>query len=327
MHIRSNGNFAISGIFYDKVISSFTNLTFFFMLISSFSMCCGYYEQFMNNSVSLEYFYKKRYQRIWPFFALLCTIELIVNHTLVSFFEWFANLTLAFGLLPNADISVVGVGWFLGVIFVFYMIFPFFVFLIGNKKRAWLAMVVTLVLNFLCQIYFFDTNHMVNSFSARTNIIYSSIFFMGGGLIYLYRQNIKQWNQLAIRISTVVSAFIYFTLSDSVYMLLVMFALLTISGISLEEDLERIIFQNRVIKYLANISMEMYLCHMFVYRLIEKLNLIHISENEVLNYIVVCCISLFGAIVLSIVLKKIIAFATHQLKRYKGDIADENFDR
>ena len=172
MHVKANGNFGISGFFYDRVIASFTNFTFLFMLLSAFAMCCGYYERFKNNSISLEQFYKRRYQRIWPFFALLCTIELIADHSLTSLYEW-ADLTLAFGLLPNADISVVGVGWFLGVIFAFYMIFPFFVFLVG--------------------------------FTARSNLIYSSIFFVAGGLIYLYRDQIKNWNKWLVLLATVAS--------------------------------------------------------------------------------------------------------------------------
>lgn len=46
-------------------------------------------------------------------------------------------MTLCQGLLPNMRIEVIGVSWTLAVIFVFYMLFPFFCFLIGNKKRAW----------------------------------------------------------------------------------------------------------------------------------------------------------------------------------------------
>lgn len=67
-----------------------------------------------------------------------------------SLFEVFANLTLCQGLLPNAKISVIGVSWTLAVIFVFYMLFPFFCFLIGNKKRAWGVAVAALVFNWLC---------------------------------------------------------------------------------------------------------------------------------------------------------------------------------
>lgn len=315
MHIRANGRFGICGFVYDRVITSFTNYTFLFMLLSAFSMCCGYYERFQNNSITLEQFYKRRYQRIWPFFALLCTVEMIVDHSLTSLYEWFADLTLAFGLLPNADISVVGVGWFLGVIFVFYMIFPFFVFLMGNKKRAWMVMGVTIVLNSLCQIYFFDVNHVVGDFAARTNLIYSSIFFVAGGLIYLYRELIKNWNKWIIGVAAIAVVVFYFAINDSVYTLFAMYVIFAMGGIVLSGSVSKIVFQNRAVRFLASISMEIYLCHMFVFRVIEKMRLLHITGNEILNYAVVCIATLCGAIIMSLVLKKIISFAGNILQK------------
>lgn len=232
MHIRANGNFRISGFLFDKVIALFGNFTFLFMLLSAFSMCCGYFERFQNNSISLEQFYKRRYERIWPFFALLCTVELLVDHSLASFYEWFADLTLAFGLLPNANISVVGVGWFLGVIFAFYMIFPFFVFLIANKRRAWMVMGIVIVMNVLCQLFFFDGNHVVEGFAARTNLIYSSIFFVAGGIIYLYREKIRglvkyKWLAMIATVAAVVCIYVF----KSVFTWLVLCSLLAVLGI------------------------------------------------------------------------------------------------
>jgi len=190
MHVLANGNFGLAGVLFEKIIPSFTNFTYLFMVLSAFSMCCGYYEKIKNGTWDLENFYKRRYQRIWLFFAVLCTLELVVEHSLTALYEWVADLTLAFGLLPNPNISVVGVGWFLGVIFAFYMIFPFFVFLFSNKKRAWFVLLITVVLNILCRVYFFDTDHVITGYMARTNIIYCSIFFSLGGIIYLFRKEI-----------------------------------------------------------------------------------------------------------------------------------------
>ena len=315
MHVRANGNFGIKGFFYDGVIASFTNFTFLFMLLSAFSMCCGYYERFKNNSISLEQFYIRRYQRIWPFFALLCTVELLVDHSLTSLYEWFADLTLAFGLLPNANISVVGVGWFLGTIFVFYMIFPFFVFLMGNKKRALMVMGITMVLNILCQVYFFDRNHVMEGVGGRSNIIYSSIFFVAGGLIYLHRAQIKNWNKWIIGAAAIAGVIFYFAINDSVFTLFAMYVIFAIGGITLSGSISRIVFQNRVVRFFGSISMEIYLCHMFVYRVIEKVHLLHITGNEILNYAFVCIVTVCGAIVMSLVLKRIIAFAGNKLQK------------
>lgn len=107
------------------------------MMVSGFGMCCGYYQKIIDRKISVEDFYKKRYIKIWPYFALLCALDFVFSPSKESLFEVFANLTLCQGLLPNAKISVIGVSWTLAVIFVFYMLFPFFCFLIGNKKRAW----------------------------------------------------------------------------------------------------------------------------------------------------------------------------------------------
>ena len=184
MHILANRKFSLTGFIFEKLIPSFTNFTLLFMLLSAFSMCCGYYERFQNGTISMEQFYIRRYQRIWPFFALLCTAEMILDHSLKAIYEWFADLTLAFGLIPNHGIEVVGVGWFLGTIFVFYMTFPFFVFLMKGKRRAWFVMGICLILHILCIVRFEGAN-------KRENIIYSSIFFVAGGLIYLYRDSLK----------------------------------------------------------------------------------------------------------------------------------------
>lgn len=63
---------------------------------------------------------------------------------------------------------MIGVGWFLGLVFVFYLIFPFFCVLLANKRRAWMAFAVSLVHNRVCLNYF-DVD--------RRNILYSACFF------------------------------------------------------------------------------------------------------------------------------------------------------
>ena len=114
-----------------------------------------------------------------------------------ALYEVFANLTLCQGLLPNMNISVIGVSWTLAVIFVFYLLFPFFCFLLENKKRAWLAFICAVIYNFVCSTYFFDESHIADratvNFSARTNILYCAVYFIAGGLIFLYRKELADF--------------------------------------------------------------------------------------------------------------------------------------
>ena len=230
MHVLANGKFGLTGFVFERLIPSFTNFTLLFMLLSAFSMCCGYYERLKNGTISLEQFYKRRYQRIWPFFALVCTAELLYTHNLNALYEWIADLTLAFGLIPNHEIEVIGVGWFLGTVFVFYMIFPFFVFLMKDKKRAWFVMAVCLILHILCVVRFENANE-------RRNIIYSSIFFAAGGLIYLYRDELKNpgkiWKAVS-GIAVLACLTVYYCAASgplSIIILLLLFSLLTTTGI------------------------------------------------------------------------------------------------
>ena len=128
MHVNVNSDYSISGFVASHIISTFGNYVMLFMILSAFSMCCGYYTKVLNGTIPLVDFYEKRYKRVWPFFALLVIIDLIIEHNLSSLYEAFADLTLAFYLLPNPKIEVIGVGWFLGLVFLFYMLFPFYCF-------------------------------------------------------------------------------------------------------------------------------------------------------------------------------------------------------
>lgn len=136
MHVRANSGIVMDGLIFNKVIPAFTDFVFLFMMVSALGMCCGYYDRIRKGSISIDDFYHKRYSKIWPFFALLCFLDFIMSPGLDTLYMLFADLTLCFALLPNAQISVIGVGWTLGLIFVFYMLFPFFCFLIKNSNFA-----------------------------------------------------------------------------------------------------------------------------------------------------------------------------------------------
>lgn len=152
MHVLANVDYSLGGFVFEDLILSFTNLVFLFMVVSGFSLCCGYFHKILNNQISVNDFYSKRYAKIWPFFALLCALDLVLSPSKNALYEVFANLTLCFGLLPNADISVLGVGWLVGLVFVFYLVFPFFCYLLSDKKRAWLSFAATLVFHYLCVV-------------------------------------------------------------------------------------------------------------------------------------------------------------------------------
>lgn len=238
MHVLANGGYMLEGPVFEKIIPSFTNLVFLFMVISGFSMCCGYYDKIINGEISFEKFYSRRYIKIWPYFALLCLLDIVISPSVDSLYEVFANLTLCFGLLPNANITVIGVGWTLGVIFVFYLIFPFFCYLISDKKRAWFAFAVTVVFNVVCTRYFFDGNHVPDNFSMRSNFIYCAMFFMAGGLIFVYRRQISAFTEKyrwIVLTAAVITIGIYYVVSGNIMVMLVMFSVFVICALAKNE--------------------------------------------------------------------------------------------
>lgn len=303
MHVLANGNYSLNGFFFSRFIPSMADLVFVFMMVSAFGMCCGYYKKILHQEISIEDFYRKRYSKMWPFFALLCLVDFIISPSLNALYEVFANLTLCQGLLPNMDITVIGVSWTLAVIFVFYLLFPFFCYLLSNKKRAWLTLLCTVIYNFACTHYFFNANHIAEPelvhFLPRSNILFCAIYFVVGGMIYLYRKDIvifvQKERELVIG-CVLIFSILYFLSAGSTWATILFSSILLIYTLGCKKG----ILINKGVKFLGKISFEIYLCHMVVFRVLEKLHLIHIFQNELINFLVTTIIVIIGSIVFSI---------------------------
>lgn len=290
--MRANTNYEISGYVYNTIIPSFTNFVFLFMTVSAFGMCCGYYEKVLNNELELTEFYGKRFQKIVPFFGVLVLLDIVMSPSIASIYEGFADLTLLFGFLPNS-ISVIGVGWFLGLIFVFYLIFPFFCVLLENKRRAWITFFISLIYNFACANYFNV---------GRTNILYSACFFLAGGLIYLYRNEIAKINQWIVFCIVLVSIVNYYIIGGNAYMCLFVSCSLLIYAIVYQGR----ILENQITKFFSNISMEIYLSHMVMFRSFEKIGFHRWFGNGWIQYSITVITVLFATTIFSVVMQKML---------------------
>ncbi len=310
MHIAANTQYNIKSSIYSIVLPQFATLVFLFMIISSFGICCGYYEKIKNNKITLNEFYQKRYSKILPFFSVLVLLDLLIERNLPALYESIMNLTLTFSFLPNSNINIIGVGWTLGVIFAFYMLYPFFVFLLDNRKRAWFSLLITIIIHIICIHYFFTSKFVLPSFNFSHNILYCSIFFITGGVIYLYKDCILKYfskHNYIVLLFSILLSIIYFTFFEQIkyrnlYLCLV-YALYLIYAINSNGKL----LNNKITKFLSKISFEIYLCHMLIFRLIEKMNLLYLFGNSILSFIVTCILVTIGAIFFSIIVQKIIA--------------------
>lgn len=295
-HVLANGGFQIDGYIVDVIIPSWNDLVYLFMMISGFGICNGYYESIKNNEISLERFYKRRYSKILPFFALLIIANIIVEYSIESLAEGFIELTLVFGLLPNNQLEVIGVAWTLGVIFVFYMIFPFVVFLMWNEKRAWLAFFCSLIIQFLCKTYFMTEKFVGKSFSLKHSFLFCMPFFLIGCLLYLYKNNVVEFVRKHSQITLVaccITTVLYFLIQKEIkgsnineFLLLALYSFWLIYAIGTTNK----VICNKQIRFVSGISMEIYLSHMLCFRILEKFDIIQFLGNGIVSYICVVTI-------------------------------------
>ena len=308
MHVRANMPVKPDGALIYSIIASFSSFVYLFMMLSAFSLCCGYYNKFTvkdgSCSFDVDKFYNKRYARIWPFFFILVSIECLMDHSLESLYHSFADLTLVFHLLPNPSLKVIGMGWFLGVIFLFYIMFPFFVYLLHSKKRAWLALTVAIVFQLIGYNYFLTNPTFVVSPVFKRQIIFCLPYFMVGGLLYLYKDKLSSWGgyyKMMFVLATL-SYVLYFTpfkpviWNDEYLYLTIVYALLILYALTDSVRINKIkeatgvypwsFLDNKIMRFVSNISMEIYLCHMMMFRVVEKLHLEKHIENADISFVI-----------------------------------------
>lgn len=294
VHVRSNGGYTLNPT-ANEIIDLCKTLLNLFFIVSAFGMCCGYYKKILDNKINLTSFYKKRFIRVLPFFAILVLLDVCMKPTMTKIYEGFADLTLMFGFVSKR-MSVIGVAWFLGLIFIFYMIFPFFCVLIGNKRRAWMVFALACIWHFVAAYHFK---------LGLSNILFSGVFFVAGGLIYLYRDQIEKINRWIMLAVVVVSTVACFMLNRNYWLSIIMLSAMVMYAISVNNS-KFTILDNKVFKFIASISMEIYLSHMVIYRLVEKLGLVHKFGNGPMQYAITMVLVLAGSIVFAFVLKKVI---------------------
>lgn len=314
MHIGANAGYVINNFVYNNVIAKAGSFVQLFFIVSAFGMCVGYYDKIKENRISIDEFYKKRIKKILPFFLLLVLIDWFMNwEGISSIYEGISNLTLLFGFLPNSNISVIGVGWALGVIFAFYWLFPAIVFGIYTKRRAWCTLIVSAFFYFACSNYF-----LVDGEVVRCNFLYWSFYFILGGIIYLYKETIikiTRSNIVVFGMITLVLTILYFIIpmQNSIYYLTstsVVFSFWMAFAISFKS----VMLANSFTKFVSGISLEIYLAHMMVFRASEKMHLLHITGYDLIDYLIVCVLVLLGSIIMAYVFQKLFKAICKSLK-------------
>ena len=304
MHVLANLDYRNEMAVQYSYIMYFGRFTSLFMMVSAFSVSCGYYKKLQDGFSNIEKFYSKRYAKILPFFAFITMIDVALSFSKESIFEGFANITLVFGLIPHESISVIGVGWTLGVIFVFYLLYPFVVYLMKNKVRFNIAYIVTLIYAFIVNDYFG---------LGKVDFLYCACYFMGGAWLFLNKEriekNVKRVYLLPMIFIMIILFYICVFRFENAINIVQYILFLIICMYAIVASNKKTLLSNKVMSFLSTISLEIYLCHMVAYRIIEKLHLIRVFNNAVASYIFVCALVFVCSVIGSILFQKVYRLA------------------
>lgn len=317
MHIKANGEYhlgAIGGTF----VSSWTHFVALFLMISGFGMFCGYYGRFRSGDINLNEFYGKRYKKLLPFFVTLIVLDIAMSRSISHVIEGVTEASLVFGLLPNNQPSVIGVCWTLGVIFLFYIVFPFVVYLCWNKRRAWMTFAFSIALSLMCSYYFFTDKFVIEGFAARHNFLYCAPWIIGGGIAYLHRNALKtfvrrfRWPWFCGCVCLTV--LYYFLSGDDSGLIMIKNLLIFLPWLIYAFSVESRILSNRVMRYLSGISLELYLAQMVVFRVVEKVHCLYLVGHGWGSFLIAWVLVVVGLLVFISVWKRLWILVQRRLR-------------
>ena len=300
-HVKKYGEYRLSGVPAD-IIDLFTQFVPLFLIISGFGIFCGYYERMKNREISLSAFYKRRYAKILPFFAFVLLIYCVLEHSVSGTIEALTQATLTYGLLPSLTMGLCSVAWTIGIIFLFYMLFPFIVFLCDSKRSALISFGISIVLSIFCYSYFFK-QYGDGAFMSRHNFLYLAPYFMGGAVTYLFRDSIKRVISAHRIIALIVCLGItvgYYFIPDNiadVSIIVLKNLLLFLPWLWYSISVKSYVLSNPVASFLSKISLELYLSQMLIFHLVEKFPGLHFAGNGWLGYIAASLLIIIGDVI------------------------------
>ena len=77
------------------------------------------------------------------------------------------------------------------------------------------------------------------------------------------------------------------------------------------------VLENRVTQFFSGISMEIYLSHMVIFRVVQKLKLNEILGNGLLQYVATTILVIAGATMFAVVMQKLISKAMEIMNKRK----------
>ena len=186
-----------------------------------------------------------------------------------------------------------------------------------------MAFICAVAYNFVCSTYFFDEAHIADqitvNFSARTNTLYCAAYFVTGGLAFLYRKELAEFASKYKVIADAILLFAtvtYFALDGSTFTMpfFCVAALIYTLGCNRGDTGQS---SRQIPRW--HLLRDLPVPHWLIYRVLEKLHLIHLFGNGLLAYIFTAIAVICGSVVFSVCAKwflnKIEIFLKERVRR------------
>ena len=102
----------------------------------------------------------------------------------------------------------------------------------------------------------------------------------------------------------------YYLLNGNVFMCLLVSVVMLLYAITSNVK----VLDNKIAKFLSGISMEIYLCHMMVFRILQKMKITNIFGNGWIQYFITVILTLIGAIIFAIIVRKVFEVVESKIK-------------
>ena len=161
---------------------------------------------------------------------------------------------------------------------------------LNSPKRGIVSFVISLVITYMCQCYFMTERFVTENFVMRHSFLYCLPYFLIGGIVYLYKDEIERFvNQFKVISFCVVLALTvgYYITPDvinSINIVVIKTLILYTGWLGLALGYDNRLMNNKFTNYISNLSMEMYLSHMVVFRIVEKIGIMERIESPVIRY-------------------------------------------
>ena len=161
-HVAVLGGYTGQYAMFDRTIGRGDCFVRLFFMLSSFSLMCAYYEQYDEGNFDIEKYVKKRILRIFPVFWVVMIMTILVNAYqggTNNVWEIIGTSSMFFALMPSGQDAIVWGGWSMGIQLIFYLLFPVFLVMTRNRKRAYMSFFLSILLLLAYTNYYGTTTY------------------------------------------------------------------------------------------------------------------------------------------------------------------------